>query len=85
MPPRTGSKAVHFLVRFTMAALVGLVISEPIVLAIFGPEINQQLNAQHVVDIAQQTAQINAAANRQIAIVNSAGDSREGRRRGGYP
>ena len=69
-PPRTGSRAVHFLVRFTMAALVGLVISEPIVLAIFGPEINQQLNAQHVVDIAQQTAQINAAANRQVAIVN---------------
>src|ERR1051326_7204357 len=38
--PRTWSKVVHFLVRFTMAALVGLVISEPIVLAIFGPEIN---------------------------------------------
>ena len=31
------SKAVHFTVRFIMAALVGLVISEPIVLAIFGP------------------------------------------------
>jgi serine/threonine protein kinase len=67
--PRKGSKAVHFLVRFTMAALVGLVISEPIVLAIFGPEIKQQLNAQHVTDISQQTAQINAAANRQIAVV----------------
>jgi serine/threonine protein kinase len=69
-PPRKGSKAVHFLVRFTMAALVGLVISEPIVLAIFGPEIGQQLNAQHVADISQQTAQINAAANRQIAVAD---------------
>ena len=64
------SKAVHFAVRFTMAALVGLVISEPIVLAIFGPEINQQLAAQHVSDISQQTAQINAAAARQLAIIN---------------
>ena len=64
------SKAVHFAVRFTMAALVGLVISEPIVLAIFGPEISQQLAAQHVADISQQTAQINAAAAKQLAIVN---------------
>jgi serine/threonine protein kinase len=64
------SKAVHFVVRFTMAALVGLVISEPIVLAIFGPEISQQLAAQHVADIKQQTAQINAAAARQLAIIN---------------
>ena len=68
--PRTWSKVVHFAVRFTMAALVGLVISEPIVLAIFGPEINQQLAAQHVTDISQQTAQINAAAARQLAIIN---------------
>jgi Domain of unknown function (DUF4407)/Protein kinase domain len=68
--PRTSSKAVHFAVRFTMAALVGLVISEPIVLAIFGPEINQQLAAQHVTDISRQTAQINAAAARQLAIIN---------------
>ena len=64
------SKAVHFFVRFTMAALVGLVISEPIVLAIFGPEINQQLVAQHVSDVSQQTAQINAADNRQLAVLN---------------
>ena len=64
------SKAVHFVVRFTMAALVGLVISEPIVLTIFGPEISQQLTAQHVADISQQTAQINAAAAKQLAIVN---------------
>ncbi|HEY2307628.1 MAG TPA: DUF4407 domain-containing protein [Streptosporangiaceae bacterium] len=64
------SKAVHFTVRFIMAALVGLIISEPIVLAIFGPEINQQLAAQHVTDISQQTAQINAAAARQLAIIN---------------
>lgn len=64
---RTGSKAVQFFVRFTMAILVGLVISEPIVLAVFGPEINQQLNAQHLSDIQKQTAQINAATNRQIA------------------
>lgn len=64
------SKAVHFVVRFTMAALVGLVISEPIVLAIFGPEISQQLAAQHVADISQQTAQLNAAAARQLAIIN---------------
>jgi hypothetical protein len=68
--PRTWSKVVHFLVRFTMAALVGLVISEPIVLAIFGPEINQQLAAQHVADIRQQTAQINASASKQLAIIN---------------
>jgi serine/threonine protein kinase len=64
------SKTVHFAVRFIMAALVGLVISEPIVLAIFGPEINQQLAAQHVTDISQQTAQINAAAAKQLAIIN---------------
>jgi serine/threonine protein kinase len=64
------SKAVHFVVRFTMAALVGLVISEPIVLAIFGPEISQQLAAQHVADIRQQTAQLNAAAAKQLAIIN---------------
>jgi Domain of unknown function (DUF4407)/Protein kinase domain len=68
--PRTSSKVVHFAVRFTMAALVGLVISEPIVLAIFGPEINQQLAAQHVTDISQQTAQINAAAAKQLVIIN---------------
>src|SRR5262249_56763982 len=64
------SKTVHFLVRFVMAALVGLVISEPIVLAIFGPEINQQLTAQHVADTKAQTPQIQAAAARQIAILN---------------
>jgi hypothetical protein len=64
------SKTVHFLVRFVMAALVGLVISEPIVLAIFGPEISQQLTAQHVTDTKTQTAQIEAAAARQIAILN---------------
>jgi hypothetical protein len=64
------SKAVHFTVRFIMAALVGLVISEPIVLAIFGPEISQQLAAQHVSDVSQQTAQINAAAAKQLAIIN---------------
>ena len=64
------SKTVHFLVRFVMAALVGLVISEPIVLAIFGPEISQQLTAQHVADTKAQTAQIEAAAARQIAILN---------------
>src|SRR6516165_559774 len=64
------SKTVQFLVRFIMAALVGLVISEPIVLAIFGPEIDQQLTAQHVADTKTQTAQIDAAAARQIAILN---------------
>ena len=63
------SKAVHFTIRFIMAALVGLVISEPIVLAIFGPEISQQLAAQHVTDISQQTAQLNAAAAKQLAII----------------
>ena len=40
---RSMSKIAQFLVRLTMAALVGLVISEPIILAIFGPEISQQL------------------------------------------
>ena len=64
------SKTVQFGVRFIMAALVGLVISEPIVLAIFGPEIDQQLTAQHVADTKTQTAQIDAAAARQIAILN---------------
>src|SRR5215471_20564406 len=64
------SKTVQFGVRFIMAALVGLVISEPIVLAIFGPEIDQQLTAQHVADTKAQTAQIQAAAARQIAILN---------------
>jgi serine/threonine protein kinase len=68
--PGSASKIVNFLVRFTMAALVGLVISEPIVLAIFGPEIRQQLTAQHVQDIGQQTAQINAAARRELAVLN---------------
>ncbi len=69
-PPRTWSKVVHFGVRFTMSALVGLVISEPIVLAIFGPEISQQLTVQHVTDVSQQTAQISAAAAKQLAIIN---------------
>jgi serine/threonine protein kinase len=61
------SKAVQFAVRFTMAALVGLVISEPIVLAIFGPEITQQLNVQHATDLKARTAQIQAAEQRQLA------------------
>jgi serine/threonine protein kinase len=39
------------------------------VLAIFGPEINQQLTAQHVADTRTQTAQIDASAARQIAIL----------------
>jgi hypothetical protein len=61
------SKAVQFWVRFTMAALVGLVISEPIVLAIFGPEITQQLNVQHATDLKARTAQIQAAEQQQRA------------------
>ena len=68
---RSASKVMHFVVRFIMAALVGLVISEPIVLAIFGPEIDQQLTAQHTADIVQQTAQINSAERRQAAALNS--------------
>ena len=64
------SKIVQFVVRFIMAALVGLVISEPIVLAVFSPEINQQLVAQHVADAKAQTAQIEAAGGRQAAIFN---------------
>ncbi len=68
---RSVSKVMHFVVRFIMAALVGLVISEPIVLAIFGPEIDQQLTAQHTADIVQQTAQINSAERRQAAALNS--------------
>ena len=66
-----GSKIVHFLVRFMMAALVGLVISEPIVLAIFGPEIAQQLTVQHVTDIQAQTAQIYAAARQKASQINA--------------
>jgi len=61
------SKTVLFAVRFTMAALVGLVISEPIVLAIFGPEITQQLNVQHASDLKARTAQIRAAEQQQLA------------------
>jgi serine/threonine protein kinase len=66
-----GSKIVHFLVRFTMAGLVGLVISEPIVLAIFGPEIGQQLTVQHTADIQTQTAQIYAAGKQRAGQVNA--------------
>jgi serine/threonine protein kinase len=66
-----GSKIVHFLVRFMMAALVGLVISEPIVLAVFGPEITQQLIAQHVTDISAQTAQIYAAERQRASQINA--------------
>ena len=73
---RSASKVVHFLVRFLLAALVGVVISEPIVLTIFGPEISQQLTAQHVADTSRQTAQLNAAEKQQAAVlkgpVNSA-------------
>ncbi|MEP7025653.1 MAG: DUF4407 domain-containing protein, partial [Actinomycetota bacterium] len=66
---QTASKAVHFGVRFVLAALVGIVISEPIVLTIFGPEIRQQLTVQHVADTTTQTAQINAAEARQAALL----------------
>ena len=68
---RSASKVMHFVVRFIMAALVGLVISEPIVLAIFGPEIDQQLTAQHTADIVRQTAQIDSAERQQAAALNS--------------
>jgi serine/threonine protein kinase len=65
------SKVVHFLVRLMMAALVGLVISEPIVLAVFGPEITQQLTVQHVSDLQAQVAQIYAAARQRAAQINA--------------
>ena len=67
---RSMSKVVQFLVRLTMAALVGLVISEPIVLAIFGPEISQQLTAQHTTDTSKQAAQIYAAQQQQLVVLN---------------
>ena len=67
---RSMSKVVQFLVRLTMAGLVGLIISEPIVLAVFGPEISQQLTTQHASDASRQTAQLNAAQQRQLAILN---------------
>ena len=38
-------------------------------LAIFGPEITQQLSAQHLSDTVQQTARIDSAANHQIAVL----------------
>jgi serine/threonine protein kinase len=63
------SKIVQFLVRLTMAALVGLVISEPIVLAIFGPEISQQLVAQHTADATKQARQIYAAQQQRLAVL----------------
>ena len=66
---RSMSKVVQFLVRLTMAGLVGLIISEPIVLAVFGPEITQQLTAQHASDASRQTAQLNAAQQRQLAVL----------------
>jgi len=66
------SRAVQFWVRFTMAALVGLVISEPIVLAIFGPEITQQLNAQHAADLKARAAQIQATEQQQRARLAAA-------------
>jgi serine/threonine protein kinase len=66
---RSASKVVFFSVRFIMAALVGVVISEPIVLTIFGPEISQQLTVQHVADTSQQTAQLNAAEKQQAAVL----------------
>jgi hypothetical protein len=64
------SKVVQFLVRLTMAGLVGLIISEPIVLAVFGPEISQQLTAQHAADASLQAAQLNAEQQRQLAVLN---------------
>ena len=67
---RSMSKIVQFFVRLVMAGLVGLIISEPIVLAIFGPEISQQLTVQHASDAARQTAQLNAAQQRQLAVLN---------------
>jgi serine/threonine protein kinase len=67
---RSVSKVVQFFVRLTMAALVGLVISEPIVLAIFGPEISQQLTVQHTADASKQAVQIDAAEQQQLAILN---------------
>jgi len=66
------SRAVQFWVRFTMAALVGLVISEPIVLAIFGPEITQQLNVQHAADLKARAAQIQATEQQQRARLAAA-------------
>lgn len=68
---QAGSKTVHFLVRFIMAALVGLVISEPIVLEIFGPEIGQQLTVQHTADRQAQIAQIYAAAKQRASQINA--------------
>jgi serine/threonine protein kinase len=67
---RSMSKAVQFLVRLTMAALVGLVISEPIVLAVFGPEISQQLSVQHTIDASKLATQIDAGQRQQLAILN---------------
>lgn len=67
---RQMSKGVQFLVRLIMAGLVGLIISEPIVLAVFGPEISQQLTAQHALDAGGQTAQLNAAQHEQLAVLN---------------
>ena len=69
--PRSMPKVIHFAVRLTMAGLVGLVISEPIVLAVFGPEINQQLTVQHLADIKVQTSQIESATQRAAAQLNS--------------
>jgi hypothetical protein len=67
---RSISKVVQFLVRLIMACLVGLIISEPIVLAVFGPEISQQLTAQHAADASGQVAQLNAEQQRQLAVLN---------------
>jgi serine/threonine protein kinase len=66
---QSASKVVHFGVRFVLAALVGVVISEPIVLTVFGPEIRQQLTVQHTADITTQTAQLNAAEAKQATLL----------------
>jgi serine/threonine protein kinase len=68
---RSTAKYSQFLVRFLLAVLVGLVISEPIVLAVFGPEIKQQLTVQHLTAVQQQTAQINAASDRRLSVLEA--------------
>jgi serine/threonine protein kinase len=71
-PVRRRNGFVQFAVRFAMASLVGLVISEPIVLAVFGPEISQQLSVQHAADLKTRTAAIRATEQQQLARLDQA-------------
>jgi hypothetical protein len=59
---RFAAGTAGFLARMLMAAVIGLIISEPVVQAIFSPEINNYLSQSHQAVIAAQTTQITERA-----------------------